>query len=90
MVQACKFGLITPNMKANGERTRPMDAASSGMPTVIFTKASGRTIKLMDTVSTSMLMVPSMRDTGRTISKMVKVWRVGKTAQDMKVDIRKA
>ena len=73
MVQALQFGLITPNMKASGERTRPMDAAREQVPTVTFTMASGRMIKPVATVFTSMLMAPNMRDTGRTISKMAKV-----------------
>ena len=52
-------------------------------------RVNGRKIRPMVTVSTFTSMELSMKDTGRTISKMVKVWRAGKTVADMKEDIRK-
>lgn len=51
----------------------------------IFTKASGLTIGLTATASTNMLMEHSMRESGKMTSKMVKVWRPGLMALDMRV-----
>jgi len=49
-----KYGLIMQNTRVNGEKTKPMGAESSGMPTETSMKASGRTTKLTAMVSISM------------------------------------
>ena len=77
------------NMKVNGVRTKLMVVGNSGTLMVIYTKENGRKIKLMDMVFIFMSMAPNMRVIGRLIFKMVKVWKAGKTAVDMKVDIKK-
>ena len=48
-----KSGLITQNMRVNGERTKLMEEVNFGTLTVISMKASGKMTKPMDTVFTS-------------------------------------
>jgi len=88
--QVFKSGLITPNMKANGERTKPMEEANSGMLMATSTRANGKMTKQTAMEFTFMLTELNMKDTGRTISKMDKVWNPGKTAVAMKVATKKA
>ena len=90
MVLVFKFGQIMLSMKVNGERTKLMEEASSGMLTEIFMRENGKTIKLMAMESTFMLTELSMKVTGKMISKMAKVWNHGKMVADMKVDTKKA
>ena len=54
MDQGSKSGLITPGMKANGEKIRPMDEENSGTLTVTSMKVNGRMIRPMAMESTSM------------------------------------
>jgi len=51
MVQVSRSGLITPDMKVNGEKIRLMGAENFGMQMVIFMKENGKMIKLMGTAS---------------------------------------
>jgi hypothetical protein len=51
MVQVSRSGLITPDMKVNGEKIRQMGAENFGMQMVIFMKENGKMIKLMGTAS---------------------------------------
>jgi hypothetical protein len=89
-VQVFKFGLIMPNMKVNGVKTKQMAEANSGMLMVTFTKVNGKMIRPMVMVSTFTSTELSMKDTGRTIFRMAKVWKVGKMVVAMRVATKKA
>ena len=54
MVPESKFGPIKPNMKVNGEITKPMEKASSGTLTETSTTESGRMIRQTATESICM------------------------------------
>ena len=53
-VQAFRTGLMEPDTKANGGKTKQMGLENSGMPMEIPTKDSGKTTRQMDTESMSM------------------------------------
>jgi len=89
MDQEFRFGLITLSTKVNGEKIKPTEEESSGMPTAISMKESGRMIRPMAMVSTFTLTVLNTKATGRTTYKMDKAWNPGKTGADMKVATRK-
>jgi hypothetical protein len=54
MAQVPKFGLMEPNMKVSGDRTKQMVPVNSGMLMEMFTRDNGRMTKQMDTEFTYM------------------------------------
>ena len=84
MDTVCRFGLMVPNTRANGSKTRPMGKASSIMPRVMSMTANGKMTRPMVTVSTNTQMDQGMRVTGETTSSMAKVQSNGPMAQSTK------
>ena len=89
MDQGSKSGLITPGMKANGEKIRPMAAVNFGMQMEIYMKENGKMIRPMGTAFIFMLMVHNMRAIGRMIFRMDRAWKAGKMEVGMREDTRK-
>jgi hypothetical protein len=84
-----KSGQITLSTKESGAKTKPMAEESSGTLMATSTRVNGRMIRLMALEFIFTSTAPSMKVTGRTIFKTDKAWRAGKTAADMREDIRK-
>lgn len=67
-----------------------MERASFGMLTETSMKETGEMTRQMATESTFMSMEQGMTDTGKTISKTGMAWKPGLTAQNTKVNTKKA
>lgn len=81
-----KLGLMVPNTKVNGKRTKQTAKENSGMLTATFTRASGSKTKPTGMAFTSISTVPGMRGNGAMIYRMAWGKKVGKMDQVMPVD----
>ena len=70
MDQGSKSGLITPGMKANGEKIRPMVGVNFGMQMEIYMKENGATIKCMAKEYTHLLTIKLRKGCGNQGKKL--------------------
>ena len=76
-----RLGPMAPSTRENGNKTKPMARANSGMRMAMFTRANGSKTKPTDTGFMSISMAPDMRASGGMTFRMVLVKRAGKTVQ---------
>jgi hypothetical protein len=84
MGQESKHGLMVPSILENGKRIELMAKVDLFMLMGIYMMDFGQMIKRTDTECISMLTELNMKVNGRMICSMVKEWKLGLMAQDMK------